>query len=103
LRTIGQTLSRLFVNESLNATRAEPFQQWRNNDNKIRATRARNDANGLERLSGVHVRKGFYSRTFLRAWRKYSWLPSAPRRRLGRTPGQSRLRDSTNSRTDRTA
>ena len=72
LRTIRQTLSCLFVNESLNATRAEPFQQWRNNDDEIRAARARNDAYGLERLSGVHVRKGFYSRAFLRAWRKYS-------------------------------
>ncbi len=72
LRTVWQTLSRLFVNESLYATRIEPFQQWRNNDDEIRAARARNNAYGLKRLSGVHVRKGFYSRAFLRAWRKYS-------------------------------
>src|SRR6266446_6812091 len=71
-RTIGQTLSRLFVNERLYAACFEPFQQWRNNDDEIRAARARNDAYGLKRLSGMHVRKGFYSRAFLRAWRKYS-------------------------------
>src|SRR5207253_3167161 len=44
LRTIRQTLSCLFVNESLNATRAEPFQQWRNNDDEIRAARTRKSA-----------------------------------------------------------
>src|SRR5437016_10994710 len=56
-RTVRQAVGRLFVNESLNAAGLEPFQQWRNNDDEIRAARARNDAYGLKRLSGGHVRK----------------------------------------------
>src|SRR5438132_12418610 len=46
-RTVRQAVSRLFVNDSLNAAGFEPFQQWRNNDAEIRASSAINDVYGL--------------------------------------------------------
>ena len=68
----------------------EPLEERRNDRRQIGTAGPRNDADSVEGRQKAACSWRFYSSEFLRACRKYSRLPSAPGRRLGRMPRISR-------------